>query len=214
VKRERIHGKLHPRERILLKHRRLKNSHYLKWLEGDKKGRELLFAEHMNDGRLMVVAAPRFIFNSVVRSLDPTSSSALEGTRHPHTEYDIGSITERLHAQWERARSSPGGRDLRAVRFLGKKKLNKRAPSCHVFEVVFRPVDRLGVAYEYPRVIVGFDPEELLVVVFEGYRSSASEETRDRDLLARYLFRKLRVDLDLKERDFSPLNPEYRFKHR
>ena len=255
-KRERIKGKLHPAERLQVKYK-LPSSQYLRWIRGEKTGREILYADDLNQGRMMRVLPAFFpMIPDQIQRLAPGCSAALEGTLHPHTSYRVGDVLERFLEHYLRARlaeplaeadgalAEAGGTgadwtcpeglgELDAIRYRGKRRLHK-GTRCYVFDLWFPYRDAGGGPYPFRQVVVGFDPESLLLVVLESYRAQpqvgdrqsipvrravSSEESfyatrvRELDLQDSYHFQQLEVDQGLPEEHFSPTNPEYGFRH-
>jgi hypothetical protein len=170
-----------------------------------------------------------FPFPSQLQHLDPQGQAALEETRYPPTEYRIGDLLGRFRKLWGRACA---GQDIESIRFRGKRRLHK-GDKCYAFDVWFEHQDDGGDEYPFRQVVLGFDPETLLLVVQEAYRAAPrvgdrtsrpvrpgadsrrafySTRIRDADLQECYHFRKLRVDRHLSSEDFSESNPEYRFR--
>ncbi len=200
VKRERIDGRLMPYEYLYLKVRHRPFSVYIYTL-APIKGREIIYVEGKNDGRLWAhEAGPRRRIIGTV-SLDPQGPRAMKGQKYPLTEVGILNLTRRL--------IEVGRQELECdqiqARTFAQAKLNGRR--CIVLE--FRhPEPRPEHRFHIARVFV--DREYNLPVRYESY-GWPEKEGQDPPLLEEYTYMKLRLNVGLTDEDFDIRNPKYRF---
>ncbi len=200
VKRERIDGRLMPYEYLYLKVRHRPFSVYIYTL-APIKGREVIYVEGQNDGRLWAhEAGPRRRIIGTV-SLDPEGPRAMKGQKYPLTEVGILNLTRRL--------IEVGQQELKCDRIQARTfhqaKLNGRR--CIVLE--FRhPEPHPKHRFHIARVFV--DREHNLPVRYESY-GWPEKEGEEPPLLEEYTYMKLRLNVGLSDEDFDIRNPKYRF---
>ncbi len=200
VKRERIDGKLMPYEYMYLKVRHRPFSVYIYTL-APIKGREIIYVEGKNRGRLWAhEAGPRRRIIGTV-SLDPRGPRAMRGQKYPITEIGILNLTRRLIEQ--------GRQELKCdqvqVRTFSQAKLDGRP--CIVLEFRHaqrRPEHRFHIA----RVFV--DRRHNLPVRYESY-GWPEREGDEPPLLEEYTYSRLRLNVGLTDEDFDIRNAKYRF---
>ncbi len=200
VKRERIDGRLRPHEYLYLKVRHRPFSVYAYTL-APVKGREIIYVEGRNDGRLWAhEAGPRRRIIGTV-SLDPQGPRAMKGQKYPLTEVGILNLTRRL--------IEVGQQELHCkqiqARTFSQARLNGRG--CIVLE--FRhPDPQPQHRFHIARVFV--DRQYNLPVRYEsyGWPQKAGEKP---PLLEEYTYLKLQLNPGLTDADFDIRNPKYRF---
>ena len=96
LKQERVDGALQDLQTIQLKLRHKPFSVYMKWLEGGDEGRQVLFVQGQNDDHLQVRLGGIKSRLPVV-SLEPTSSMAMQESRHPITEMGLSELARQVH---------------------------------------------------------------------------------------------------------------------
>src|SRR5262249_48013788 len=93
IKRERVGGRLLPQHVMHMKVRTHPQSIYLKF-ETPNAGREAIYIEGRNSGRVVAHDVGFFKLLTGTMHLDPKGSMAMEECRHPVTEAGIGSLIE------------------------------------------------------------------------------------------------------------------------
>lgn len=211
IKRERVDGTLMPPAQLQLKVRHEKVaagltvspfSVYARFEGGRQKGREVIYVDGQNDGRMFVRNGGRH-FASLTMSLDPAGPLAMNGSRYPITTVGIENLIQRLvkvgaqETQWDECevRSTP---DL---------KVNGR--KCTLIEIK-HPVPRPHFQYYLARIYT--DDELELPIGFEAYLWPEREGAPPA-LLERYAYLNLRFDVP-SDHDFDPENEAYSFYRR
>jgi len=100
LKRERVGGELLPEEDILLKFRK-PFMVYMKWREGPHGGREALYVQGKNSGK--VVGHEGGFFGFITLNMEPRGGIAMKGNRHPITDVGIGRLIEIVMENTRRA---------------------------------------------------------------------------------------------------------------
>ncbi|MCA8982757.1 MAG: DUF1571 domain-containing protein [Planctomycetaceae bacterium] len=202
---ERIDGELKDQQQIELKLRHSPFSVYMKWLNGDK-GRELLYADNENEGRMLVkLGGLKGRFIPTLR-LDPMGTQAQAETRHPITRAGLVNLAKQLieHRQ----------RDLESGHY----------PRCTVeegHEFDGRPCTKMIIEYArkehsslYRKSITMIDSELSLPVYVRNY-TWADQNTVDEEqetLIECYAYTKIQIEKQLANAVWQHDNPEYRFK--
>ncbi len=199
VKRERIAEKLRPYEYLFLKVRHRPFSVYVYTL-APIKGREIIYVEGRNHGRLWAhESGPRRLIIGTI-SLDPRGPRAMKGQKYPITEVGILNLTRRL--------LEVGRQELRCpdiqVKTYAQARLNGRP--CLVLEFVHPRAT--NHRFYMARVFV--DREWNLPVRYESYGPPAAPGEKPR-LLEEYTYTNLRLNVGLTDEDFDIRNPNYRF---
>jgi hypothetical protein len=210
IKRERIGSELSPPTTLELKVRHQPFAVYLKWVEGQGVGKEVLFKEGENDGNMLVRLGgvkgrliPAF-------KLDASGVLAMNESRYPVTKAGILGLTESLIAHrvqelqdqiYPRARQEADG-------FCDGRR-------CAVYIFEFTDKDR---SPEYRKSIQFLDRQWNVPLLVENYtwpdpgqhpEGAALDEAT---LIEYYKYANVVVDGRLTDDDFSPSNPEYRFR--
>ena len=194
ARQEVIEGRLRPAEEALLKYRRPR-SIYLRWVAGPGTGREILFVEGRDGGRILL-HHPGLLSGLVTAVLAPDSPRVLRESRHPITDVGIGRLIELIAANARRAL----GRNELAVADAGV--VEARGRREHRLELTL-PRDPAKGYYCY-RAIVAIDLEWNLPVAARIFDWS------DR-MVEDYRYREVQLNPGLSPLDFDPANPEYRF---
>lgn len=207
VKRERVRGRLRDAEFIFAKIRHRKElgdavpvpfAVYLKFL-GPKaiKGREVLFVEGWNRGRLIARnGGQRLAF--ITMSLDPRGPTAMQGNRYPVTEIGILNLTQRL-IYLARTQMELDG-DIRdcLVKYYPGARIDERKANC--IEVCY-PNRREGLQFHLARIFV--DDELQLPVRYEAHGWPESDGD-DPPLLEEYTYTRIKLNVGLRESEFQP----------
>lgn len=193
IREERVNDVLRPREEALLKFQR-PGRIYLRWIAGPPRGREILFVEGRDDGKVLVHEPSGWarFFTAVIA---PDSSRVLKESRHPITDVGLGPLIALI-----------AGNARRAVK-RGELSVVDRdhagpAGSERRLELVF-PRDP-GAGYYAHRALVSVDQATDLPVAIRIF------EADDR-LVAFYAYRNLTLNVKLTALDFEPTNPAYGF---
>ena len=213
VKRERVNGQLLPREYMLAKvrHEQVEDGKivipfgiYLSF-EHPKHlvGREVLFVKGENDDNILVRQGGRFL-PSLTVSLDPTSMLAMNGNRHPVTEFGIQRFLQRM---------AKFGRDEMAFDECEVKICDKIDMEEHDYKriEIIHPIAREHFQYHLTRVYI--DNQTELPIRFESYMWP-EKEGEDPVLTEEYTYKDLKVNVGLTDADFDRDNPEYRFMNK
>lgn len=193
-KQERVKDRLLPRETMELKFRK-PFAAYLKWTSGKKEGQEVIFVRGWNDGK---IRAHQGRFPDITVDLEPESSLAMRGNRHPITDLGIGNTIDFIGRDARLAAARPA--DNVEAFDLGESTLHGVRVRCIE---TFAPVKRWSLYYAHHARIC-YDVKRDLPV-----RVSVWDEAGE--LLEDYTFANLKIDPGLTDVDFSPDNPAYGF---
>lgn len=199
-KRERIGGRLTKTHVMNMKARSRPHSIYLKF-EQPVAGREAIFIEGRNRGRVLAhdVGLGRLIAGTL--HLDPGGAQAMEDCRHPITEAGIGRLIETVWNRWS-AELTPEESKV-AVRddmMIGDRK-------CTLIETTHA---KRRHHLMFHRVRLYIDQELGLPVRFEGY-DWPKEPGAAPELAEEYTYTNVRTNVGLGDRDFDVANPGYAF---
>ena len=169
---------------------------------GDIQGREVIWVEDKNDGKLQIREAGMIGLMMTV-SLEPTSMLAMRGQRYPITELGITRLLEKLIER--------GGED---VDDLGVVVVQKEG---HVFdgrELTLLQIKRSrpsGREDDFSSAELVLDREKNVVVSFRsfGWPTESNPEPR---LIESYEYHDLKLNVGLNDADFDTTNPDYTFK--
>jgi len=207
VRQERVGKQLLARETTELKVRHHPFSVYMKWHEGADVGRELLFIEGKNDGRLVV--SPGSVLPTV--KLEPAGDLAMRESRYPVTQSGILNIVDKILSYCERDLKLDEGV---GCQFLPDQKFDGRL--CHVIRTDYTCAE---IDPEYRSSIMYLEKESLIPLCIKNYgwpdRCGAPATTGDQltesTLLEFYAFTGLRYQVRLPEGEFDTANSSYRF---
>ncbi|MBT6155112.1 MAG: DUF1571 domain-containing protein [Planctomycetaceae bacterium] len=209
MKQERIGDELGEAQVIRIKLRHEPFSVYMKWLSRDK-GRELVYVEGENNGKMLVhVGGWKARLLPTVK-LDPHGKRAMEASRHPVTDAGLLEVARRCVAYRQR--------DLKAVsgvrcRMLDNQKFDDRDCYCFIIEY-----DRPELSEGYRKVVAHIDKEYSLPVSVKNYgwpkgnASLLATELDAQTLVEVYSYSEIRLRSQLAEADFSRHNKAYRFR--
>ncbi len=212
VKREQINGQLLGYEyaEVKIRHRQIHGgqvvvpfSVYMKFLApADLQGREVLYVEGRNDGKLIVRrGGTRFAY--VTTAVDPAGELALERNRYPITHIGIQSMLEELLVVGQEELQNPPEELL--CRQIHGVKLDGRL--CRVIQFT-HPVRREQYRYHVARIYV--DEELDLPIRHESY-DWPDEAGGKPKLLEEYSYLNLKLNVGLTDWDFDHRNDEYDF---
>ena len=214
---------------------------YYKRLCEPHKGREILYADGWNDGRLKVSLHtwPK----NIKLNLDPHGDLAMGGTRHPVDETSIVYLVNVVLENFRRADANgeASAENLGSETILGRRcqRLRLQTVQAVTTQVLGRDETLWDVGEQHDLAMApllhanraqGWDtpgdakPGDLIRVpryyagkidlwIDEALNLPLRAEIYDGDgiLFERFEHRDLRVNVGLGEEDFSPANPEYKF---
>lgn len=212
VKREQINGQVlgHEYAEVKIRHRQIQGgrivvpfSVYVKFLApADLQGREVIYVEGRNDGKLIVRRGGRR-FAYVTTSIDPMGELALERNRYPITHMGIHNMIEELLMVGQEELQNPA--EELQFRQIDGVKLDGR--TCHVYQFT-HPVQRERYRFHLARIYV--DDELDLPIRHESYEWP-EEEGGQPKLLEEYTYLNLKLNVGLTDWDFDHRNDEYGF---
>ena len=201
VKRERIDGKLLEHEYAYVKVRHEPFSVYMYFVGPKKiKGREVLYVEGQNDGKLIAHEGSGII--NITVELKPDCFLAMRGNRYPITHLGIKNLAKKLveRANQDKKLGSPV-----EVKFLTGAKIGKRSVTCIQ---VTHPERHPQHLFYMARVFV--DDQLNVPVRYEAY-DWPKEKGGKPLLIEEYTYLKLDVSKDYTDEDFDRDNPNYKF---
>lgn len=201
VKQERIDGELYPQEYMYaeIRNRVVTGgkveqpfSVYLYFLKPEKiKGREVIYVEGVNDGKLMAQEAGLLKAAGVFNFL-PTDRMAMRGNRYPITEIGLENLVVKLIEKAERDRQHGEC----TVEYKPGVKINGR--SCTLLEVI-HPTPRPHFDFNIARVYI--DDELSLPVRYEAY-SWPTRPDGQPELIECYTYLNLKMNIALEDKNF------------
>ena len=194
VKQERLDGKLGERQTIALKFRN-PASVYMRWTEGKRAGREIVFVKGRNDDHALI-HEPGVLTGLVTIAIAPDDPRVLKESRYPITDVGIGRLIDLVGAATRSATS------VGTVRWaeLPSAATSPGRASRRIEFASARPVEDCACEH----AVVTIDVATRLPVATEVFDAS------DR-LLGRYEYTGLNTSPGLTDRDFDPANPGYGF---
>ncbi|GIW96569.1 MAG: hypothetical protein KatS3mg110_4610 [Pirellulaceae bacterium] len=209
VKRERVHGKLLPYHYMFAKVRhgqqrdgqQVPFSVYLKFLAPDDlQGREVLYVEGQNDGKLIAKKGGlRFAY--ITTRIDPNSELALEDNRYPITEFGFKNLVRRFIEHLENSVLEDCTLEIRTGASVDGR-------PCIGIEVINHRPDS-AVRFHSARVYI--DTQLEIPIHYEAFDWPAAGQTEPR-LLEQYTYRQIKLNVGLTDADFDPANPDYGFR--
>jgi hypothetical protein len=206
VRQERIAGELCPVEEIDLKIRHEPFSVYMRWLSVDT-GRELLFIDGNNDGRMLVRLGGWKGRMLPALNIDPLGPDARDRSRYPISRAGILALADILLEN----RRGDLARNVN-VRCDYSENRPQNGRNCHYFCFEF---ETLGIG-SLSEVGAVYDSDWLIPICVQNYTAEAGGETTvslDEDTLIEYYsYSDINTDLRLSDTDFDRGNPEYQFR--
>lgn len=190
-KQERVPKGLMPEESITLKFRKPLQV-YMKWLHGPAK--EAIYVDGANNNK--VIAHSDGAGLNMTWNLDPKGSILREDNRHIITDIGFGFIINMMRANIPVALQHS---EIEITR-LADDSFEGRPTT--VVEAKFSPKE--GRKYYATRIVCQVDKEYLLPVGIACY------DEKD-DLLERYAYKNVKINVGLTDNDFSKNNPDYKF---
>ena len=189
------------RQTMSLKFRREPFSVYLKYVD-PYAGREVIYVEGRNNGKLQVHEASGFTSLLGTISLAPTGSEAMKENRYPLTMIGMEKMLERFIVDWEESQKHADTK----VRHYPQAKLGEI--ECTMYEVA-HPQQREPFKFHKSRVY--FDKKTLLPIRAEQYAFPA-KPGEEPLLVEEYNYSDVKIDAVLTEADFDVQNGNYGFQ--
>ena len=164
------------------------------------KGREVLFVEGQNDGKLLA-HEPGIASMFGTMHLSPTGGQAMKENRYPITKIGLVRTTEELIRQWE-AESKFGETE---VKYYPTAKIDN--VQCKVIESS-HPRKRPQFPFQKTRFWI--DAKTNLPIRIEHFGWTKNPKAKP-PLVAQYTYRNLKPNIGLTDRDFDKKNPRYSF---
>lgn len=171
------------------------------YFKNPNKGREVLYVEGKNDGKLLAHGTSTLEKIVGTVSLNPTSTTAMQDNRHPITKIGILRTTEELIKQWE-SESRFGETE---VKYYPDAKIDTIA--CKVIESS-HPRPRKQFKFQKTRLWI--DARTGLPIRLEQF-GFPRDPSAKAPLLEQYTYRNLTPNMGLTDRDFDKRNPRYAF---
>jgi hypothetical protein len=208
-KQERVDGALGDGQVMQMKLRHAPFSVYMKWLAGDV-GRELIYVDGQNDGKMLVHAGGWKAKLIPALKLDPTGSLAMKEARYPVTMAGVLQLAKTMieHRQKDLARES-GVR----CRLIDNHMFDERKCYCFILEW-----DSPQVSELYRKSIVCIDKERSLPVFVKNFtwpheaEEIAADKLDEATLIEHYTYTKIQINQQLADSDFDKANKEYQFR--
>ena len=197
-KREWIDGKLVVQS-MTIKLRHQPFSVYLHFSSPDK-GREVIYNDGRNDGKLQVhLTGLKSLIGTV--SLSPTDDDVMEENRYPVTMIGISNMVAKVIEQWE-ADVKHGDID---VKYYPNAKLGNL--ECKVIQTS-HPKQRPGVEFQMTRLYIDRNTNLPIRVEQFGFPEEPGQEP---PLIEEYTYSNVRANIGLRDIDFNVRNPSYDF---
>lgn len=210
TRRERVEGRLMAYETMFVKIRHEQKegddvvepfSVYVRFLAPERvKGREVVFVEGENNGKL-IVRNGGTRFEHITTSLLPDSPAAMQQTRYPITEIGVLNLTRRLI---ERGEEEKKDKECE-VKLIRGAKINGR-PST-VIQVAHK-TRQSDLQFKTARIMI--DDQLNLPVHYSAY-DWPQKEGDPPLLLEEYTYTDVKLNVGLTDLDFDHRNEEYRF---
>ncbi len=201
-KRERVNGQMTPLYVMDMKARTRPKSIYFRFAE-PYKGREAIFVEGQNGGRILAhdVGFTKFLAGTL--ELEPSSARAMEDNRHPITEAGIGALIGTVARRWAVELST----EESVLVFDSNMTIGPR--HCQLIEAIHT---RRQADFQFYKVRLFIDSELNLPIRFEGY-DWPKEADGPPELAEEYTYSELKLNVGLGDIDFDTCNRQYSFGH-
>ena len=211
IKRERIDGVLgaHEYMQVKIRNRKVKNgrvvqplSVYINFLKPSSvKGREVIYVEGQNDNNIVAhEGGLKGKFLPTV-NLPPDGMLAMRGQRYPMTEIGVENLIVKLIERGQQARQ------LSDVQCEFRKNARVKDRVCTVLQVT-QPTKQPNL--EFYQASVFIDDKLNLPIRYIAYDWPKAPNA-PLDVLEEYNYLNLKVNVGLKDEDFDPNNPAYKF---
>lgn len=162
-------------------------------------GREVIWAEDLNDGKLVVHETG--LMGLMTVRLDHTGMIAMRGQRYPISEIGLTKLVQKLIERGQLDRDNP---DI-SVKITSGIQLDGR--ECQLI-VVSRKKPGTGIN-NFSRAEICFDVERKLPLRYTAYGWAEGETPAP--LIESYTYTAIQTNVGLSEIDFDPKNPAYNF---
>ncbi len=215
IRRENVKGKLLKPEYIYTKVRQqqvdagkvvVPFSVYMKFLKPDDvKGREIIYIEGQNDGKMLVKEGG--MRGKLIPSLwlEPTSSLVMSTCRYPISDVGIQTLTEKLIERGHADDGNIANKDY-VAEYRDGAKLNGR--KCKYLKVEFltqKPVNEASL------MEIFIDKHLMVPIRYVAYGWPISPSASKPPVLEEYTYLKLELNKSFTDADFDPENPNYNF---
>ncbi|MCH2203022.1 MAG: DUF1571 domain-containing protein [Fuerstiella sp.] len=198
TKTERVNDRM-VTQKMKIKFRREPFSVYLYFL-GDYEGREVIYVEGSNNGKLLVHETGLASFAGTLR-LAPNDSLVMSENRHPITELGIEKFLLVLRKQWiEQSKYTES-----SVKYFRNAKLG--GMTCRRI-VVTHPRPRRQ--FPFHKTVLWIDDESGLAVRLQQF-GFAVRSGADPPIVEDYTYTDLRPNVRISDRDFDENNPKYNY---
>ena len=199
-KRERIDGKLYTPHIMTMKARTKPASLYFKFIQPNS-GREAIYVHGHYNNKIIAhdVGIGRVVAGTM--HLDPKGGMAMEENRHPVTEAGLGNMIDLVKERWD-TELHPGESVLV---FHPQAKVGDRA--CLMIESIH---PKRSTEFLFYKVKLFIDKELGLPIRFEAFEWP-KHPGAEPDLMEEYTYMNLKINVDLKDRDFDPKNSQYSY---
>ena len=200
TKRERIDGKLSKLNIMSMKVRNAPRSVYMRF-EQPYRGREAIYVEGRNRGRVLAhdVGLNKFLAGTL--ELEPRGARAMQECRHPITEAGIAALIKTVSERWKAELH-----DAESV-VLFDTRLSIGQARCLLIEAIHPGA---GPNYVFHKVRLFIDVELGFPIRFEGY-DWPREEGGEAELVEEYAYGNLKLNVGLADHDFDTANRRYSF---
>ncbi len=165
----------------------------------DVAGREVIWAEDLHDGKLVVHEAG--LLGLLTVRLDPAGLIAMRGQRYPIYVIGMTKLVQKLIERGEVDRRNPGV----SVTITTGIKLDDSA--CEL--IVVKHQQPSGAEDDFSRAEICFDSVRRLPLRYTAYGWNA--DGGDAPLIESYSYTNIQTNVGLTEADFDPQNPSYQF---
>ena len=175
---------------------------YLKFVSPESNaGREVLWAEDLNDGSMAVHETAMFL-NLTTIWLDPNGMVAMQGQKHPISEIGLVRLVEKLI---ERAEEDIDNPDVTITVSEGHEIDGIKAKLIQVRRAKPNADDE----DDYSLAEVSIDPERQLILQYRSFGWPQGDGAPP--LLESYTYTKIKTNVGLTDEDFNHENPAYGF---
>lgn len=199
-KRDLVNGKIHAHS-TQVKYREKPMSVYMRF-DNPSRGREVIFVEGQNNGKLLVHEPGLLGFVGPI-ALRPDSPRAMSESRHPITEFGLKNLVNGAIAQWE-AEAQFAASETKA-KFYPKAKLGNT--ECQIIET-WHPVRRRQFPFFMTRLYIDNKTQFPVRMEQYGFPQKANQAP---PLIEEYTFFQIQTNRGFGDRDFDPKNPNYGF---
>ncbi len=187
VKQERINGQQRPEQHVRAKFKQQPFSVAMQWIKNVPLGDRVIYVAGKHNGMMLI--RPRGIWSKLLGTVlrDPESKQVMANTLRPVTQFGFRRSLENLLEVYELAES----RGDAVNSFEGYKQIGD--------EKVFVLVRMLPARDDYPakKTVVYISVDHLVPLCVEGY-------DWDDQLFCSYLFKDVKFNVGLMEKDFTP----------